>query len=328
MGMAKLFLHKRRVPSVFHLLGEYENDITYSVAWALANSRAFLDEFLKETLGLGVDLETVVIRLQDHEKQAGITDIEIESPGIFFLIIEAKRGWTTPSLKQLTTYALRESFRRDMKTVRRIIPMSACGKEHALHTLGCSEIEGVAVCPMSWKDLAKLAARSQRNASHAEKRLLGELLTYLRGIMTLQNLESNWVYVVSLGSGIPKGWGISWINIVEKRLKYFHALGGRWPKEPPNYIAFRYRGKLQSIHHIQSAEVFTNPHSKFKEIPDTDWGPHFLYSLGPGFAPAHEVPMGKLYPNGRNWCMLDTLFTSATISEARDISAERANAGE
>jgi hypothetical protein len=38
--------------------------------------------------------------------------------------------------------------------------------------------------------------------------------------------------------------------------------------------------------------------------------------------------MGKLYPNGRNWCMLDTLFTSATISEARDISAERANAGE
>jgi hypothetical protein len=45
--MAELFLHKRRVPSVFHLLGEYENDITYSVAWALANSRAFLDEFLK-----------------------------------------------------------------------------------------------------------------------------------------------------------------------------------------------------------------------------------------------------------------------------------------
>ncbi len=124
---------------------------------------------------------------------------------------------------------------------------------------------------MSWKELAKLAARSLRNANHAEKRLLGELLTYLRGIMTLQNLESNWVYVVSLGSGTPAGWEISWIDIVEKRLKYFHALDGSWPKEPPNYIAFRYRGKLQSIHHIESAEVFTDPHSKFKEIPDTDW---------------------------------------------------------
>jgi hypothetical protein len=56
------------------------------------------------------------------------------------------------------------------------------------------------------------------------------------------------------------------------------------------------QGKLQSIHHIQSAEVFTNPHSKFKEIPDTDWGPHILYSLGPGFAPAHEVPMGGFTP--------------------------------
>ncbi len=48
-----------------------ENDITYSVAWALANSRAFLDEFLREILGLSANLETVVIRLQAHEKQAG-----------------------------------------------------------------------------------------------------------------------------------------------------------------------------------------------------------------------------------------------------------------
>jgi hypothetical protein len=70
------------------------------------------------------------------------------------------------------------------------------------------------------------------------------------------------------------------------------------------YIGFRYRGKLQSIHHIESAEVFTDPHSKFPGIPDRKWEPHFLYCLGPKFAPSHDVPMGKLYPNGRNSCWM------------------------
>jgi hypothetical protein len=40
--MTELLLHKRKVESVFHLLGEHENDITYSVAWALSQSPHFL----------------------------------------------------------------------------------------------------------------------------------------------------------------------------------------------------------------------------------------------------------------------------------------------
>lgn len=38
--MAELLLHNKKVESVFHLLGERENDITYTVAWALAQSRS------------------------------------------------------------------------------------------------------------------------------------------------------------------------------------------------------------------------------------------------------------------------------------------------
>lgn len=87
-----------------------------------------------------------------------------------------------------------------------------------------------------------------------------------------------------------------------EELYVLHPVGRHWPKEPPNYIAFRYRGKLQWIHHIESAEVFTDPHSKFPGIPDRKWEPHFLYCLGPKLAPSHDVPMGKLYPNGRNRC--------------------------
>jgi len=144
--------------------------------------------------------------------------------------------------------------------------------------------------------------------------------------MSMQNVDSNRVYVVALAQGKPKGWGISWIDIVNKRRCYFHPVGGGrggWPKEPPNYIAFRYNGKLQSIHHIQGYGVFKNPHEKFPEIPVTEWEPHFLYHLGPAFGPEKEVRTGNIYPNGRVWCMLDTLFTEATIFDARNVSKKR-----
>ena len=69
--------------------------------------------------------------------------------------------------------------------------------------------------------------------------------------------------------------------------------------------------------------VFDDPHDEFPEIPSEEWGPHFLYTLSPPFAPANEVKTGNVYPSGRVWCMLDTLFLAKTISEARDISKER-----
>jgi hypothetical protein len=322
--MTELFLYKRKVNSVFHLLGERENHITYSVAWALAQSPAFLNAFLKRMIGLTADPDSVTIRLQHHEKEAGITDIEIESPGQFFLIVEAKRGWNLPSLKQLETYACRPSFTTSAGVLKRIVPLSECSREYAVHNLGCEKIAGIDLQPASWKEMATLAQQAQKGASHAEKHLLQELLTYLRGLMSMQDIDSNWVFIVSLGPGTPKGWSISWIDIVEKKRAYFHQVGDRWPKEPPNYIGFRYNGKLQSIHHIEESEIFKDPHDKFPEIPSMNWRPHFLYKLGPNFAPSRDVKTGNIFPSGHAWCMLDTLFTSQTISQAWDISKKRA----
>ena len=65
------------------------------------------------------------------------------------------------------------------------------------------------------------------------------------------------------------------------------------------------------------------PFKKFSAIPDAEWGPHFLYTLGPAFGPDRIVKTGNIFRNGRVWCMLDTLFTSDTIAEARDISKRR-----
>jgi hypothetical protein len=322
--MAELLLRGKEVQSVFHLLGEHENDLTYSLAWALSRSPEFLKAFIRETLDIQLTLEKVTIRLQHREKDAGITDIEIDSPGQFFALIEAKRGWNLPGKAQLEKYAFRKVFDANDKFPRKIFVLSECSHEYAIAHLSAKTINGVAIVPISWKNIADTADRARQRASHAEKRLLIELLTYFRGLMTMQNTDSNWVYVVSLGSDTPDGWKLSWIDVVEKRGKYFHPVGDGWPKEPPNYVAFRYYGRLQSIHHIEGYTVFDDPHDEFPEIPSVKWPPHFLYTLSAPFAPAHEVRTGKLYRNGRVKCMLDTLFLAKTISEARDISKRRA----
>ena len=227
-----------------------------------------------------------------------------------------------PRHEQLQKYA--ERFKHSSALLKSFVVFSECSEEYAEMHLEDHEVAGVRVEPISWKELAVLAEKAHQNGSYAEKRLISELLTYLRGVMTMQNLDSNWVYVVALGWGTPRGWHISWIDIVKKRHQYFHPVGGSgWPKQPPNYIAFRYYGKLQSIHHIESYEVLTNMHRRIPEVKDEEWEPHFLYTLGPALSPEREVRTGNIYRSGRVWCMLDTLFTCNTISDARDLSRKR-----
>ena len=98
---------RQKVGSIFRLLGEHENDITYSVAWVLAQCPPFLGQFLRKAFGSKIDTASAEIRLQQHETKGGITDIEIEDPDRFSLIVEAKRGWTLPSRSQLEKHAYR-----------------------------------------------------------------------------------------------------------------------------------------------------------------------------------------------------------------------------
>ena len=314
--MAELQRHGRTVESVFGLLGESEDDMTCALGWALSRSPSLLRALLHKLDINGIDTDSVVIRLQEHEKGGGVTDVEIECPGLFFLIIEAKRGWVLPGQDKLALYANRLHSARSRAPVKLLVALTQCSSEYAEVRL-VREVAGVSVRSMSWRDVAALARQVRAGGAHAEKRLLDELLNYLKGQITMLRLDSNWAYVVSLGSGTPEGWTISWIDIVNRRCRYFHPVGRGWLKEPPNYIAFRYDGKLQSIHHIEDYEVFTNMHEKIPEIPDEEWGPFFLYTLGPAFRPDKEVRTGKgIYRNGRVWCMLDTLLTCNTISEA------------
>lgn len=324
--MAQLVSYGKEVSSIFQLLGNKENDITLSMSWALNKCPEFLSKVVLEVSGVAINPDKVIIKNQSYDAVTGITDIEVTDNKNVHIIFEAKRGWILPGAEQLEKYSVREDFIASSAIHKRIVTLSECSLDYANAYLPFKEVNGILVSHLPWKSVYALAMEAHKEShNHAEKRLLDELCEYLRGIMTMQNKDSNWVYVVSLGSNTPERCTLTWIEIVQKHNKYFCPVGKfGFPKEPPNYIAFRYAGQLQAIHHIEGYTVMKNVHTAIPEMPDEDWDiEHFIFELGPAIVPGKTVKTGNIYRNGRVWAMFDTLLTCNTISEARDISSKR-----
>jgi hypothetical protein len=326
-----LTLYGRPVATVFDLLGDKENDITYSVGWGLSESEGFalalLDDVLPADISAGAKVDAV--KLQQGISGAGFTDIEVEAEtdkDRVHLVIEAKRGYDLPTLQQLTKYATRTD------SAPTALLVLAEASRHFVKGKLPEEVEGVPVHYRSWRDLKQLTtATASESRRHAEKRLLRDLSRYLRGLMTMQNVSSNLVYVVSLGGEI-ENTGISFRDIVVEHDTYFCPIGGTrggWPKEPPNYLGFRFDGKLQQIRHVEHYRVVEDDHAGFEPLKGkVDWAHerHWLFSLGPPIVPAKEVRTGKLWPTHRGWIAIDLLLTCETVAEARDKTQQRSEA--
>lgn len=218
--MPELLLNRRPIESVFSLLGEKENDVTYSIGWALARCSPFLQRFLQTAIGsrARLNLEKLVVCLQEFRKGEGITDIEIRD-AYLHLIVEAKRGWELPTQHQLEKYVPR--FRAMKATQRLLVTMSECSDDYACHYLPAS-VAGIPVRHIGWKTVGALTTLPR--GTHADKRLMQELRDYLATIVNMQPQESNWVYVVSL-SRTEWAPGLTFIDVVEKRRRYFHPYG-------------------------------------------------------------------------------------------------------
>ena len=332
--MAELYIHKKNVETVFELLGDLENDITKSIAWAFVKCPVFLSMMLKELMDIETDTQNINIQYQVYEKDKGITDLEITDNENFFIVIEAKRGWNLPGEEQLSRYAAKEEFRNDSLKYKAIVTMSECSEEYAeVHLPRMA----VPIKHLSWETICDLSKKAVRDSTNAQKNILYELVRYIKKIMSTQNKDTNWVYVVSLGKGnveLTDKTGdhhsaeLTWIDVVKKYNMYFCPIGGTrgsWPREPLNYIAFRYDGVLKSIHHIEGYKIVDELHSFIPEIPYCALDEkHYLYELGPAIEPAHEVRIGnRIVRNNRVWAQIDTLLTSKTISEAWEISQSR-----
>ena len=323
--MTNVFLHQHKVNTVFDLLGDKENDITFSVGWAFAKSDVFLTNVLRCVFPKYKFSGNTKIYLQEHSGDKGFTDIEVRSEQVH-LILEAKRGWNLPHRNQLKRYVKR--FQR--KSVYcKILVVAECSPAYAKSRLP-KAIGEVAVVYMSWKQLSKIVYRSVTQENIAGKHLLRELYDYFDGLITMQNQNSNKVYVVSLGSDKPKWSKLSWVEFVTKKKCYFHPFGvSGWPKEPPNYLGFRYKGRLQSIHHIEDYQVVDKLSKHLPEVnTHLDGEEMFLYKLGPAILPVRDVKTGNIFRNGRVWAALDLLLTSKTISQARDLTKKRSRKSE
>ncbi len=317
---ADLTLYGRPVGTVFDLLGDKENDITYSLGWALAESELLSSTLLEDVIPTQSKEATAdSVRLQEGISGSGFTDIEIlAGKGEFHVVIDAKRGYDLPQLAQLQKYAART---QPPPTV-----LVVCAEASVDFVAGKlpGAVAGVPVLYRSWRDIEMLvSSTANESRRHAEKRLLRDLSRYLKGLMTMQDVNSNLVYVVSLGTEI-EDTGMSYREVVVDYDTYFCPVGGGsggWPKEPPNYLGFRFDGKLQQVRHVESYRITDDNHAGFEPLKGkVDWSNerHWVFSLGPVMSPSHEVRTGNLFRAQRVWVALDLLLTCETIAEARD----------
>lgn len=320
-----LRLFGKEPPSAFSLNGLDENSATYALGWTMSRSSHLSMLFSTDIVGIDLDSEKTSLELQKYG-QEGFTDIEIICSSICHLIVEAKRGWALPTDEQLKRYAKRI----DPKLVKKsaIVSLSAASQEYAeRHQL--AKVNGIPLIHRSWGDIYRLICSAYRQASSLEEKFwLRELENHIKEYVSMQNPRDNMVFVVSLSSEpINEGDSYSWIDVVEKDKCYFHPVGNRWPVIPPNYIGFRYYGKLQSVHHIEGYNVVTNLATINPKWPSTDFD-HFIYKLGPAMLPPIEIKNGRIWPSGRYECAIDTLLSGAyaTVSEARDETERRTKA--
>lgn len=108
--MSTLKAYGYSVVSIFQLIGDKENDITKSIAWAFSKCPVFMKKVFYEVFRIDVNPNDVNILYQNYYADMGITDIEVIDGQTFYLIIEAKRGWLLPGYEQFTKYSLRSDF--------------------------------------------------------------------------------------------------------------------------------------------------------------------------------------------------------------------------
>ena len=132
----------------------------------------------------------------------------------------------------------------------------------------------------------------------------------------------NMVLVKPLSSGHVPEIGCSFFDVVKKHQKYFCPVGGNYPNEWSNYIAFRYNGKLESIHHTESYKVIHDFQEDFDlPEPQPTGQAYYLFELGP-IIPCKEIPVNDKprYPEinhaAMRKCFIDLLLTCDSIAEA------------
>jgi hypothetical protein len=326
--VANLVLHARSIETVFDLLGRDENDMTAALGWGLSQSQTLLRRFVGRVVPDAAPDGATVLELQRHSAaDGGFTDIELRSSDAH-VIVEAKRGWALPSSGQLRRYENRFANIPATHQAFVVLTQNGVGSVVRNRLAEWQPPAPITVVVIGWSDLVRDAVEASRRGSPIERYVAGQLAIYLRGVADMRDTNTNSVHVVSLRRQVWAGWpaDLSPVDEVEEhRVYHYPTTGGNYPKIVPNYMGFRYDGKLQSIHHVDDYEVVDSPFGLFPGAPDLRWDePAYLLRLGPPFRPNHEVRTGAgIFRAAPVTADLDLLLTSTTVSEARDATKAR-----
>ncbi len=300
--------------SVFDLLGRNEVDLTAALGWTLANSPALLGALVRN-LGLEVSAADLEVALEVADRE-GRTDIELTGPTTK-VVIEAKQGWLVPGADQLSKYRRRFiGFDHGL-----LVSMSDSSERWARDQLP-PDVDGIPVVHASW-DVVRSAVSEHRGITHGRERLwLEELETYMGQATSTRPYDSQWVFCVVI-AGTVLG-GISFRDYVLNERVYFHPFGGNntWPKRPPNFLCFRWGGKVQQVNRVTNFEVLPHLQDRWPDIGlEESEGPHIVYKLGPDI-PVPSISTKGTYATGRVWSLLDQLLVQETLADAVPVSKE------
>jgi hypothetical protein len=311
-GRGALTRHGREVSSVFDLLGRDENDLTAAFGFTLARSPRLLNLIVSRLLP-SASAETVTVRMEVRDEQ-GCTDLEIDT-GTHLAVVEAKRGWLLPTVKQLARYASR--FEKRVGGV--LVTLSDVTSKWAGATMP-AEINGVPLIHLPWSEVRTDLSTARADAAGHERFWLDELHEYMRRAIKVRDSADGWTYCVAVSNTlVDEASTRRYRDFITGESAYFHPHGwGRgWPKTAPNFLAFRWNAQVQQVRRVMETVVVPNLQSRWADLPvneDTS-RPHVIYSLGPPL-PGLPIPNGKQYQAGRLWVLLDQLLTSASLADA------------
>ncbi|WP_052810084.1 hypothetical protein [Streptomonospora alba] len=293
---------------MFDLLGRNEVDLTAALGWALASSPRLMESLLSQ-LSIDAEAEDVSVALEQADAQ-GRTDIELTAPAAK-VVIEAKQGWLVPGEAQLGKYA--DRFAGFVS--KRLVSLSDSSQDWAKEQLPES-VDDVPVVHVSWDGIRHCVRDAKDGCRGRERVWLEELETYMGSVTSRRPVEDQWVYCVVVSNDGVGGVGFQ-EYVTDKRV-YFHPYGGNnsWPKLPPNFLCFRWDGKVRQVNRVQSCEVVADLRTRCPAITEEEApGPHIVYHLGPDI-PIPEISTKGTFASGRVWCLLDQLLTRPTLKDA------------
>ena len=174
-----------------------------------------MHNFVHAVTGIEMTDTAATVHLQEIVPGTGRTDVELQVGGEIHIIIEAKRAWQLPSDAQLAQYVRR--LRSSNAQTRLILVLTDCSRDYVGVKGAPTSLLGTHICYRSWADFVRIASDCRKRCTPAQRILVNEVLAYLKELITMQQIDSNRAYVVSLSHEQPEGWKTSWINVVRKQ---------------------------------------------------------------------------------------------------------------